>query len=169
VIDVVQHIDPAYSIVDVLADEDKDKDKEKEKETMQMHSRFVLLLAALALVASPLTIAAQSSLPSTDAAAFLGAWTLGLDTPQGPMTMTLTLKDEGGKLAGSITADMMPDPQKITDISKNGDILVLAYTLDFQGQAIPAKIALVPDGEKWKAGFDFADGQFQVDGTAVKK
>jgi hypothetical protein len=142
---------------------------QEEKMTMRIHSRLVLMLAALALFASPLTSAAQSSVPAKDAAAFLGAWTLGLDTPQGPMTMNLTLKDEGGKVVGTITADMMPDPQKITDVSKNGDILILAYTLDVQGQSISAKIALVPDGDKWKAGFDFADGQFQVDGTATKK
>jgi hypothetical protein len=143
--------------------------KDKEKLTMRIHPRLVLMLAALVLIASAPTSAAQSSVAATDAAAFLGAWTLGLDTPQGAMTMNLTLKDEGGKVVGSISADMMPDPQKITDVSKNGDILILQYTLDFQGQAIPAKIALVPDGDKWKAGFDFADGQFQVDGTATKK
>jgi hypothetical protein len=64
---------------------------------------------------------------------------------------------------------MMPDPQAISDISKDGDKLVLKYTFDFQGQAIPAQITLVPEGDKWKAAFDFAGGQFMVDGTATKK
>jgi hypothetical protein len=143
--------------------------KDKENMIMRIHSRFVLMLAALVLIAWPLTGAAQSSLAATDAAAFLGAWTLGLDTPQGPMTMNLTLKDEGGKVAGSITADIAPDAQKITDIAKEGKTLVLKYALDVQGQSISAKIALIPDGDKWKASFDFLDGQFQVDGTATKK
>jgi hypothetical protein len=137
---------------------------------MRIHSRIVSMLAALVLIALPLAAAAQSSLAAKDAAAFLGAWTLGLETPQGAMTMNLTLKDEGGKVTGSISAaDIMPEPQKITDISKEGATLILKYALDVQGQSIPAKTILVPDGDKWKASFDFADGMFTVDGTAAKK
>ena len=127
---------------------------------MRIHSRLVSALAAMALLALPLTVAAQTPLVAADAAPFLGAWTLGLDTPQGAMTMNLTIKNDAGKVSGVITADMMPDPQTITDISKDGKNLVLKYTLDVQGQSIPAKIALVPDGANWKASFDFADGQF---------
>ena len=128
------------------------------------------MLAVLVWAFSPVTGAAQSSLAASDAASFLGVWALGLDTPQGSMTMNLTLKDEGGKVAGSISAEpIMPGPQAISDISKDGSSLVMKYTLDVQGQSIPAKISLVPDGEKWKASFDFADGQFFVDGTATKK
>jgi hypothetical protein len=109
-------------------------------------------------------------LAATDAAAFLGAWSLGLDTPQGALTLDLTLKDDGGKVSGSISAaPLMPEPQAITDIAKDGGSLVLKYMLDFQGTPVPAKISLVPDGDKWKANFDFADGQFIVDGTATKK
>jgi hypothetical protein len=117
-----------------------------------------------------MTGAAQAALTVADAGKFLGVWALGLDTPQGSMVMNLTLKDEGGKVAGSISADpIMPEPQAITDISKDGTSLVMRYTLDVQGQSINAKISLVPDGDKFKAAFDFADGQFLVDGTATKK
>ena len=41
--------------------------------------------------------------------------------------------------------------------------------LDIQGMSIPTVITLIPDGDKWKAIFDFADRQFHIDGTAVKK
>ena len=136
---------------------------------MPVRARFLSLLAALVLAASAPTTA-QSSLAAADAAAFLGEWALGLDTPQGAMTMNLTLADEGGKVAGAISAEpLMPEPQKITDISKEGPSLVMKYSLDMQGQAIPAKISLVPDGDKYKVVFDFADGQFTMDGTATKK
>jgi hypothetical protein len=128
------------------------------------------MLVALLCVVFPLRSAAQSPLSATDAAAFLGVWALGLETPQGALTMNLTLKDDGGKVAGSISAEpIMPEPQAITDIAKDGGNLVLRYSLDFQGQSIPAKISLVPEGEKWKVTFDFADGQFVMDGTASKK
>ena len=123
---------------------------------------FVMLLAGRGF--------AQSPLAAADAAAFLGAWELGLDTPQGAMTMELMIKDNGGKVVGSISAPpVMPNSQEITDISKDGTKLLLKYVLEVQGMQIPAVISLIPDGDKWKANFDFAGGQFVVDGTATKK
>jgi hypothetical protein len=134
---------------------------------MRIDMRTMVLAAALLVGAGVGRTAAQAPLASADAAAFLGAWSLTLDTPQGSTTMDLTLKDDKGKVAGTISSDMMAE-QAITDISKDGESLVLAYSLDYQGQAIPAKIKLVPEGNSWKASFDFADGQFVMDGTASK-
>lgn len=131
---------------------------------------FRTLLIAVAVFALPVTSTAQSSLAVADAAAFMGGWELGLDTPQGPMTMTLNLKDLDGKVAGEISAPpMLPDVQKITDITKDTTSLVLKYILEVQGMQIPAKITLSPAGDKWAVNFDFADGQFTVAGTATKK
>ena len=130
--------------------------------------RMSLIAAAVLLL--PLTVSAQSSLAVADAAAFMGAWELGLDTPQGPMTMNLSFKDMGGKVAATIAAPpMLPDEQKITDITKDGANLIMKYILEAQGMQIPAKITLSPVGDKWKASFDFMDGQFTVEGTATKK
>jgi hypothetical protein len=130
--------------------------------------RMSLIAAAVMLL--PLTASAQSSLAVADAAAFMGAWELGLDTPQGPMTMNLTIKDAAGKVAATIAAPpMLPDEQKIEDVSKDGANLTLKYILEAQGMQIPAKITLSPVGDKWKASFDFMDGQFTVEGTATKK
>jgi hypothetical protein len=137
---------------------------------MRTRAGAIVLLAVGFVALFSRTGAAQAPLAATDAAAFLGAWTLGLETPQGALTLDLTLKDDGGKVSGSISAaPLMPEPQAITDISKDGGTLVLKYMLDFQGTPVPAKISLVPDGDKWKANFDFADGQFVMDGTAAKK
>lgn len=127
--------------------------------------------AIVAVVAFGSPAFAQSQLAATEATAFIGDWELGLDTPQGSMTMALKLSDSGGKVAATLTAETGPVPgtTNITDIARDTDKLVLKYELNFQGMAIPAVITLVPDGEKWKANFDFASGQFVVDGTAVKK
>ena len=136
---------------------------------MKLYQRLVLAVAAVAMLGLPMAAAAQAGLKPEDAAKFMGGWTLGMETPQGPMNMNLTVKDESGKVAGVIISDMQPDPQAITDVAKAGENLVLKYMLDFQGQAIPAKITLTPDGDKMKVAFDFADGQFVMDGTATKK
>jgi hypothetical protein len=127
------------------------------------------MMLVLVVLALPRMAGAQT-LAVADAAAFMGGWTLGLDTPQGPLSMDLTIKDEAGKVAASISAEpMIPGSTAITDITKDGTKLVLKYMLEVQGMSIPTVITLIPDGEKWKANFDFASGQFQVDGTAVKK
>ena len=137
---------------------------------MRTYSRSMLMMLVLVVLMLPRLATAQSTLAAADAAGFMGGWTLGLDTPQGSVSMDLTIKDEAGKVAGSISAEpMMPGVTQITDISKDGNKLVLKYMLDFQGMSIPTMITLIPDGDKWKANFDFAAGQFQVDGTAVKK
>ena len=38
-----------------------------------------------------------------------------------------------------------------------------------QGNLIPMKITLTPDGEQMKFGFDAAGGQFFIEGAATKK
>ena len=136
---------------------------------MSIYSRRMFMVAALVVLALSRGASAQGLAPA-DATAFMGGWTLGLDTPQGALTMDLTIKDEAGKVGATISAEpMVPGVAKITDITKEGTSLVLKYMLDVQGMQIPTRITLSPDGDKWKAHFDFADGQFSVDGTAAKK
>ena len=133
---------------------------------MKQWKHIVIGLVAIVGLATA-NLAAQVT--AADAEKFLGAWTLGLETPQGAMTMDLTLKSAENKVTGELNSQIAPGPQAITDITKSGESLVLKYTLDFQGTPIPAKITLTPSGEKYTASFDFADGQFTVDGTAAKK
>lgn len=135
-----------------------------------MRMRLVMVFAAFAALALPVALSAQATLAAADAAVFLGAWTIGIDTPQGTVSLELSIKDEAGKVAASVTAPpLMPDAQPITDISKEDASLALKYTLDLQGMLVPTKILLVPDGDKWKATLLIADGQFSVDATATKK
>ena len=129
--------------------------------------RVLVAVATIAVVMLPTAAAAQ--VKPEDAAKFMGGWALGLETPQGNMTMNLTVKADAGKVAGSITSDLAPEVQAISDVSKAGEALVLKYSMDIQGQVIPAKITLTPAGDKMTVEFDFADGQFTVPGTATKK
>jgi hypothetical protein len=122
---------------------------------------------ALALLLS-VNLAAQLSV--ADAGAFMGSWTLTLDSPQGAFEQTMVLKDEGGKAVAEISSQMQPDVQKVTDVSKKGNDLVLKFAGSFQGNPFDAEITLVPDGaDKAKVTFDINAGQFTMSGTGMKK
>ena len=123
---------------------------------------------ALALLLSPLVASAQ--LASADAGNYMGSWTLTLDGPQGAFEQSMILKDEGGKAVAELSNEMQPEVQKVTDVTKTADDLVLKFAGNFQGQPFDAVITLTPDGtDKVKVVFDINAGQFSMSGTGVKK
>jgi hypothetical protein len=125
---------------------------------------------AFALVMLPLAAAAEIQLAPADAGAFMGSWTLNLDSPQGNFEQSLVLKDEAGKVVAEISNQMQPDVQKVTDVTKKGDDLILKFAGNFQGNAFDAMITMTPDGsDKAKVTFDINGGQFTMNGTGVKK
>ena len=95
-------------------------------------------LAAVAILCAPAVALAQSSLAAADVAPFMGKWAIAMDTPQGSFTLNLNLTNKGGKVAGEVSADVLPT-QEITDITKSGADLVLKYASDFQGQPFNVK------------------------------
>jgi hypothetical protein len=132
-----------------------------------MKQTLGIVATVAALIALPFTAAAQS-LTAADAAPFLGAWVLMLDTPQGSMPMNVAVKDTGGKITADMGSDMMPT-QTSSDLSKTGENLLIKYTLDFQGTPIPVALTLTPKEGKMNFAIDFADGQFQLQGEATKQ
>ena len=124
---------------------------------------------ALAVVLVTGVISAQALTPA-DAGAFMGSWTLSLDSPQGPFEQSMVLKDDGGKVVAEISNQMQPDVQKVTDVSKKGDDLILKFAGNFQGNPFDATITLTPDGtDKCKVSFDINSGMFTMSGTGAKK
>ena len=137
---------------------------------MKCQLRIASVLAAVVLLVTPRLISAQTPLASAEAAGFLGTWTLTVESPQGVFDQSLELKDVGGKVSALLTSPISPGPTAITDITKDGDDLVLKFNGDFQGNAFTAKMTLTPQGsDKAKVTFDVMDGQFVMDGTGVKK
>jgi hypothetical protein len=123
---------------------------------------FVFLFAA----AAP----ARAQLAPADAGDFMGAWTLVVDSPQGPFEQELTLKDEEGKVIAVITSQIQPDGQRITDVAKVGADLVLKFSGNFQGNAFDAKITVTPtEAGKATVNFDVNNGQFVMSGSGTKK
>jgi hypothetical protein len=128
------------------------------------------LLGTIALALALSTGLGAAQLAPADAGAFMGSWSLMLDSPQGSFEQTMVLKDEAGKVIAEISNQMQPDVQKVTDVSKKGDDLVLKFAGNYQGNAFDAMITLTPDGtDKCKVTFDVNGGQFTMSGTGTKK
>jgi hypothetical protein len=128
------------------------------------------LVGTVALAIALSTGLGAAQLTPADAGAFMGTWTLSLDSPQGAFEQTMVLKDEGGKAVAEISSQMAPDVQKVTDVTKKGSDLVLKFAGNFQGNPFDAEITMTPDGtDKCKVTFDVNGGQFTMSGTGVKK
>jgi len=125
------------------------------------------LVAAVAV--APVLVSAQAVSPA-DAAPFLGTWAITLQTPQGALEQTVTLKTTNGKVLGDITSPLQQGSQPIDEITKSGNDLVLKFQGDFQGTAFAAAITMTLDGaDKANCTFGVMNGQFVMQGTAVKK
>lgn len=128
------------------------------------------LLGTFALALALSTGLGAAQLAPADAGAFMGSWTLTLDSPQGPFEQSMVLKDEAGKVVAELSNQMQPEVQKVTDVTKNGNDLVLKFAGNFQGNPFDAVITVTPDGaDKAKVTFDINGGQFTMNGTGVKK
>jgi hypothetical protein len=129
------------------------------------------LIGTIALaIALSSAVAAAQALTAADAGAFMGTWVLTLDSPQGPFEQNVVLKEEGGKVVAELTSQIQPDTQKVTDITKDKDSLVMKFAGNFQGNAFDAAITMTPDGaDKAKVSFDVNGGQFTMSGTGAKK
>jgi hypothetical protein len=130
-------------------------------------ARLLGMLAVVLVISSNLF--ASQTLTIADLGSFAGEWTLTLDSPQGPFEQSLTFKDEDGRAIAELNNDML-GLTKVTDISKDGDNVVLKYAGNYQGNPFDAAVTLAPDGtDKIKVTFDVNSGQFTMSGTGVKK
>jgi Protein of unknown function (DUF2911) len=122
------------------------------------------------LLASTAALRAQASeLPSTEAQAFVGDWSLAMDFQGNAFTMTLWLKDEGGKLAARLESPQSPQPMAITDIRREGDALHLQWSFDQGGQGMTLQMVLEPAGAGLAGTLSDTGGLFSADlsGTRV--
>jgi hypothetical protein len=132
-------------------------------------ARTATLLALAAALALPGSASAQSQLDASLATAFIGAWTLNFNSDQGAFAMNVAIRDQGGKVAATITQADMGMTQEVSDIAKDGESLVLSFAGDFQGQAFAAAISITPPaGNASEVWFDINDGQFGMPGTGTK-
>jgi hypothetical protein len=109
-----------------------------------------------------------------DMTPMLGTWTIPLETPTGRLVANLVFRVEAGKVVAGISAPQLPE-QKITDITKAGQVLTLKASMDYQGALtaysgpVTMVLTLRPKGPDLAAWFDFNNAGYQIGGTAKKK
>jgi hypothetical protein len=118
--------------------------------------------------AAPADLKTPATATPENAVAFLGDWTLSLEGPNGAAAMDVSLKNDGGKIAGELSSEIQAS-QKFSEIIRQGTGLVMRYNFDYQGNAIDAEVSLTPAGGKMNAKASFAGGAFVMDGTAARK
>ena len=143
------------------------------KSTLLHVRRLAVATALLGAVVLPRAASAQSELDASEAAAFMGEWSINLESPQGPFEFPVEIADQDGKVAVNVgtpdfTGAGAGAPVAVTDITRSGEGLVLSYEFDAGGQIVPVSSTLTPDGEGLAAVFDIADGAFSMSGTGTR-
>lgn len=129
--------------------------------------RIALAAALLALAASPSRASAQSELDSSQAQDFIGNWVMTLETDFGVMDLDLRIEDMMGKVGAHVGSPDMGGMQEVTDITRDGENLLLAYDVDAQGQLVDVALTLQRDGDNLAATIEAAAGQFVMSTTAT--
>jgi hypothetical protein len=111
--------------------------------------------------------AAPAGVTPADAKPFLGNWNIAGESPMGPFAVSLSVAVEEGKVVGTISSEIQA-PTAIADITKSGDNLILRYSFDYDGNAVPAVLTLTSKAENIDAYFSFADGAFEMGGVGTK-
>lgn len=93
-----------------------------------------------------------------------GAWDLAINGPEGPITATATLKQDGEKVSGQIES-----PAGAAELAgtMKGKSLNMAFTIQSPNGPIDIKVTGEVDGTSMKGVIDFGMGM--ADFTAKKK
>jgi hypothetical protein len=138
------------------------------KKTVVVARRLAAGLALMGALVAPMQASAQSQLDVAQAQAFLGSWVIAMDTDFGPMTLNMTIADQAGKVAASVGSPEMGGMVDVTDITREGDNLVLKYDIDAQGQFIDVLMSLAREGDNLNTSIEAAGGQFMATAVATR-
>ena len=104
----------------------------------------------------------------SEAQPFIGTWVVTMETPRGSAEQTIILSDVGGKVAARMEGGRGGGVD-ITEVSKDGDDLLLEFERSFQGQSIDIELTLSLDGDMLHATQDIGGGQFSMSGTGKRQ
>ena len=95
----------------------------------------------------------------------VGTWNITLTSPQGTHPTTVTIREEGGQLAGAVTGLPGTTPL-VVKTSESG--VTMSFDVDYQGQPIPVVMIGKVSGTEIKGAVDYANGGAGGDFTGTK-
>ncbi len=106
---------------------------------------------ALAFACGMLLILAGSALAAEDNASVAGSWEISSEGPNGTMTQTLAVQQDGGTIKGTITGRRGATPFEGTITgnklsftvkrqTQNGDTMVIEYNATVNGDSMTGKV-----------------------------
>lgn len=117
-------------------------------------------------VAVPLLILWAAGLSSAQAVPDVaGTWEIAVESPQGLVTLTATMKAEEGKITGSIETQFGTLPLEGTISDKE---IVFGFMASVRGREIPITFNGTPDAKQMSGAADFG-GMAQGTWSAQKK
>jgi hypothetical protein len=94
-----------------------------------------------------------------------GTWAMNVDAPDGAVEATLTLKQDGDKITGTVSSQMGDAP--VTGTLKDNDI-TFTMVMDAGGQNVTIVYTARVAADKMEGSLDFG-GQGEIKFTATKK
>ncbi len=100
-----------------------------------------------------------------------GTWSVTTVTPQGTAQSTLTIKKEGTVYSGEIkiAGGALPQPEKLTSIVLEGNVLKITYSISIDGKTMDVKMDVIIDGQTFKGNTTVASETFPVEGKKDPK
>ena len=134
---------------------------------MRIPSKVKVAVLTMLLVYS-VTAGAQT-VTSADAQSFMGTWAINVDTPGGPISVNLTVKEVAGEVTAEIGGGSTGGPMSaVSEITKNGSSLMMQYEADVpQAGLTSITLTIEAEGDTLTASFDVA-GQV-LPGTGTRK
>ena len=112
---------------------------------------------------APALAAQDASIPTSGAEDFLGEWHVTFPQPEGPISIVLSIVDDGGQVVGDVI-----DPSErfilIEEIMMSGPELLLGFRMEFEGQKAQVMIYLFPDEEGLAVRLEGGGGAFTATG-----
>ncbi len=119
---------------------------------------------ATILVSMVLSPAAAQVAPA-EAEEFVGSWTLSMVFNGREIEMSLDLLEVEVVLGGTLSSVFQAEPQQITEITKEGDVLTLSWVTTAQGQDTTLRLTLRSVDGELEGTFGDVDGFFSTEIT----
>ncbi len=124
--------------------------------------KALVLVAACVFLASVPALAQEAPKPAVDVT---GVWDSSVESPQGPMPLVTTLKQDGDKVTGTQSTPMGEIP---LEGKVSGNDLTFTIKIDMQGQEAIITFTAKVEGDSMAGTYDFA-GMGGAGWTAKKK